>query len=71
MGVIIYNLFSRHFTISAIYICATLPCRSGPDSVNIKVIVSEWISEIDTLIPGRTVSEEEAVILSSLTRKMC
>lgn len=55
----------------AIYICATLPCRSVLDSVKTKVIVSGWISEMDTLIPGRTLSEEEAVILCSLTRKMC
>lgn len=52
----------------AIYMCATLQCTSGLDS---KEIVSGWISEMDTLIPGRTASEEEAVILCSLTRKMC
>lgn len=55
----------------AIYICVTLPCRSGLDSMKTKVIVSGWIREMDTLSPGRTWSEEEAVILCSLTRKMC
>lgn len=55
----------------AIYICATLPCISGLDSVKTQVIVSGWITEMDPLIPGRTASEEEAVILCSLTRKTC
>lgn len=54
-----------------IYICANLPHRSDLDSVKTKVIVSGWIREMDTLIPGRTVTEEEAVILCSLTGKMC
>lgn len=55
----------------AIYMCATLQCISGLDSVKTKETVSGWISEMDTLIPGRTASEGEAVILCSLTRKMC
>lgn len=76
VAVIIYNLYSRHFTEPShlymyIYMYVLVCDAYLAWTLKTGVTVPRRIREMDTLNPGWAVLSEEPVILCFLTRKMC
>lgn len=73
MGVVIYNLFSRHFIVTLLFICKPLcsadhvvQCRSGLGSEKARLLYLGGLWKLDPLILSTMF--EKAVILCFLTR---